>query len=318
MTTRELIINSLQPIIASPKYVFINREKLKEIAKKFLDKPIPPWNNELQFLGTPEQTAQYYFFLDSINFCFWAPKGEERWSYKVGDEWIAGYYAYSRAIKDAFVNDPRFFDAKYLSVISEKDFKNIFQGKNTLLLLDERLSIIHENFRILDEKFGGQAINLIKQANGDVDNFVKLVLENFPSFRDIIEIDNQKYNFLKRVQIFPSDLSFTGLKELKFSNLNHLTIFADYKLPQILESLGVLEYSEELNFDIVNEILIPKDSLKEMEIRASSIIATEQMREELVEFGRDITTNELDWILWVEAKATKFEKPHHKTLSTFY
>lgn len=318
MTTREQIINSLQSLVASPKHVFIDQAVLKEKVKKFLDMKVPSWDNDLQFIGTPEQTVQYYFFLDSINFCFWAPKGEERWAYKVGEEWMSGYYAYSRAIKDAFVKDSRFFDAEYVSTISDEDFRGIFVGKNTLLLIDERLKIIRENFTILKEKFGGQAINLIKQAGGDIDTFVQLILENFPTFRDVIEQDGQKYFFLKRVQIFPSDLSFTGIDELKLSNLDHLTVFADYKLPQILESLGIIKYSEELDSDIVNEVLIPAGSQKEMELRASSIVAIEQMRDELVQLGRDITTNELDWILWVEAKATKFAKPHHKTLTTFY
>lgn len=318
MSTRDQIIKSLQPLVASPKHVFIDQAVLKEKAKKFLDMQVPPWDNDLQFVGTPEQTVQYYFFLDSINFCFWAPKGEERWAYKVGDEWMSGYYAYSRAIKDAFVRDPRFFDAEYLSGISEQDFKNIFQGKNTLLLLDERLKIIRENFTILKEKFGGQAINLIQQAEGDTDMFVQLILENFPTFRDQVEENGHTHYFLKRVQIFPSDLSFVGIPELKLANLEHLTVFADYKLPQILESLGIIKYSVELDSDIVNERLIPAGSLKEMELRASSIVAIEQMRDELVKLGRNITTNELDWILWIEAKATNFTKPHHKTLTTFY
>ena len=304
--------------MASPKHVFIDRDMLKEKAKKFIDMQVPPWNNDLQFVGTPEQTVQYYFFLDSINFCFWAPKGEERWAYKVGEEWMSGYYAYSRAIKDAFVRDTRFFDASYLSAISKEEFEAIFAGKNTLLLLDERLAIIRENFTILKDKFGGQAMNAIKEAEGDTDKFVEIVLENFPSFRDQVERDGSIYYFLKRVQIFPSDLSFVGIDELRLSNLDHLTVFADYKLPQILESLGVIRYSEELDADIVNERLIPAGSEKEMELRASSIIAIEEMREELVRLGRDITTNELDWILWVEAKATTFAKPHHKTLTTFY
>ena len=318
MTTREQILGSLQSLVASPKHVFIDYEMLKEKAKDFLKAQIPAWDNELQFIGTPEQTAQYYFFLDSINFCFWAPKGESRWAYKVGEEWISGYYAYSRAIKDAFVRDARFFDAAYLSTISEADFRNIFQGKNTLLLVEERMQIIRENFAILKEKFDGQAINIVREAKGDTDTFVQLILRNFPSFRDIVEKDGQQFCFLKRVQIFPSDLSFTRLEELTLSNLDHLTVFADYKLPQILESLGILRYSDELDSDIVNEKLIPAGSVKEMELRASSIVAIEQMREELVRLGRNITTNELDWILWVEAKAATFTKPHHKTLTTFY
>jgi hypothetical protein len=321
MTIRQQVVDSLKTLMLNPKHVFLDKEILKEKAKIFLTTVVPAWDNDLQFVGTPEQTAQYYFFLDSTNFCFWAMKGEERWAYDVEGKYMSGYYAYSRAIKDAFTKYPQLFDASYLSSISFEDFKNIFQvksTKNTLLLLDERHAIIKENFSILKEKFDGQAINLIKQSGKDAGVCVEIILKYFPSFRDTVEYEGQKYLFLKRAQIFPSDISFTGIPELRLRNLDHLTVFADYKLPQLFESLGIFNYSEELNSEIINEMLIPAGSLKEMELRASSIMACEIMREELVHLGRNITTHELDWILWVEAKKTTFSKPHHKALTVFY
>lgn len=319
MQTRQKILASLEPVLASPVHVSIDDGRLKEAAKEFLSAPVPPWDNDLQFLGTPEETAYYYFFLDSLNFCFWGPKGKMRWEYKIGEQWVGGYYAFSRAIKDAFLRDPRFFDAGYLSAIPEEDFREIFAGgRNELLLIPERLAIIRENFSILRDTFGGKVLNLLAAADYDTDTLVELLLEYFPSFRDTAEKDGRTLYFLKRAQIFPSDIFFTGLAPLKLKNLDHLTVFADYKLPQILESLGVLKYSEELNADILSETLIPPGSAKEIELRAGSVIATERMREEMARLGRSITTNELDWILWVRAKQTAFQKPHHKTLTTFY
>ncbi len=319
MTTREKILQSLIPILKNPKFVTIKTNRLKEVAVEFLDAGIPAWDNNLQFLGTPEETAQYYFFIDSINFCFWGPKGQPRWEYQINGEWVGGYYAYSCAIKDAFLRDRRFFDATYLSDISKEDFESIFAtGRNTLLLIDERLNIIHENFRILRDFFDGQAMNLLTQVEMDADKIVSILLEKFLTFNDSVMWKENRILFLKRAQIFTSNLSFTGLSELAIKNLDHLTAFADYKLPQILESLGVLEYSAELNSDIVNEKFIPANSQKEMELRASSIVAIEQMRSELERLGRKVNINELDWILWVKAKLTTFKKPHHKTLTTFY
>ncbi len=319
METREKIIDSLAPVLVSPTYLSIDTERIKTVARELLETPIPPWDNNLQLLGTAEETTQYYFFLDSINFCFWALKGEKRWEYKVGDQWIAGYYAFSRAIKDAFLRDHRFFDAGYLNTISEEDFRGIFAGgRNELLLVPKRHAIIRENFSILQKEFAGKAINLLEQARRDTDELVNLLVEHFPSLRDIVDREGKKLYFLKRAQIFPSDLFFSGIKSLRLSNLDHLTVFADYKLPQILESLGILKYVEELNTDITTETLIPENSLKEIELRAGAIIAAEKIRDELELLGRTITTNELDWILWVQAKRTNFIKPHHRTLTTFY
>ncbi len=319
MITREKVLGSLASVLKKPEFVFSNASKVKEVALGLLRVPVPSWDNHLQLLGTPEETAQYYFFLDSINFCFWGKKDQPRWEYQINGEWVGGYYAYSRAIKDAFLRDSRFFDASYVSTISQGDFRSIFSaGRNTLLLIDERLEIIRINFRILQESFGGKAINLLNQAGMDADKIVAMLIEKFPTFDDSVLWNNNKVFFLKRAQILVSDISFTGLPEFVIKNLDHLTVFADYKLPQILESLEVLTYSSELDVDIGNEVLIPKNSQKEIELRASSIIAIEQIRDEMEKQGRYVSINELDWILWVMAKQTSFKKPHHKTLTTFY
>lgn len=319
MTTKEKILSSLKPVIDKPEFVTINDNRIAAIAHELLNAPVPAWDNNLQLLGTPEETAQYYFFLDSVNFCFWAEKGKKRWEYLVDGEWVGGYYAYSRAIKDAFLRDRRFFDAVYLREISLEDFGAIFKnGRHALLLVQERAEIIRENFGMLGDHFGGQAINLLKKADYDADAIVALLCKWFSTFEDHSLIERHRAYFLKRAQIFCSDISFTGLPELAIKNLDHLTVFADYKLPQILESFGVLSYAPKLNEDIIEERLIRRDSREEVELRASSIVAIERIRSEMEKLGRKITTNELDWILWVKAKETNFLKPHHRTITIFY
>lgn len=319
--TKQIIIESLQPVIESSEFVQIIPEGVEKLAEELQNETIPPWDNTLQFLGTPEETIQYYFFIDSINFCFWAPKGKERWTYQVNGEWIAGYYAFSAAIKDAFMRDKRFFDSAYLAEMPEADFNAIFAGgKNELLLLKERWHIIRENFSILQEKFDGSLLNVLTQANKDVDVFVQLLLEHFPTFRDQAEWEGSPVYFLKRAQILPSDLSFAlpDFPLVQFTNMEHLTVFADYKLPQILEAFGALTYSPELEQDILEERLIPAGSKKEMEIRASTIVAIEQIGESIKRKGGSLSMHEVDWVLWVKAKQTKLPRPNHKTLTTFY
>ncbi len=320
-TTRQKIIDSLQPILRSDQFVRIVPAGIEKLGIEMVMSLIPPWNNTFQLLGTPEETIQYYFFVDSINCCFWAPKGQERWSYKVGDELISGYYAFSAAIKDAFIKDKRFFDARYLADIPRQDFIEIFSGgKNELLLLEERWKIIKENFSILRDKFGGSAANIFIQAQGDVDVFVDLLIQNFPTFRDQVEYEGQQVYFLKRIQILASDVTFAlpDFSPARFKNIENLTIFADYKLPQILEAFGALEYAPELLQDIIEERLIPAGSQKELEIRAKTIIAIERIAEFVREKGSTLTAHEVDWILWVKAKQSSLPRPHHKTLTTFY
>lgn len=318
--TGEKILASLTPVLEEAEYVRIDTEATQRVAAELLTREVPPWNNDLQFLGTPEETAQYYFFIDSINFCFWAPKGKERWSYAVEGKEIQGYYAFARAVKDAFVRDTRLFDAKYVREISREKFFEIFDGKNELLLLPERHDIIKENFAILDERFGGRALHLLEKANRDVDAFVAGLIEEFPTFRDIATWSGADVYFLKRAQIFPSDLSFAlpDFELARFHNLDHLTVFADYKLPQILEAFGALVYTPQLRQHIANEALLLAGSREEIEIRAHTICAIERIRGSLERQGRTLTTNHVDWMLWVMAKEGELPRPHHKTLTTFY
>ena len=74
MIVKNLILNSIKPVLDSGKFVGINQNKITELANKIKGYPLPVWDNSLQFLGDAKQTAQYYFFVDSINFCFWAEK----------------------------------------------------------------------------------------------------------------------------------------------------------------------------------------------------------------------------------------------------
>jgi hypothetical protein len=320
MNVKTLILSSLEPILQKSKFVTINHNKIKELAQKIKDYPIPPWDNSLQFFGNAEQTAQYYFFLDSINFCYWALKGQEKWSFQKDGEWLQGYYAYSYAIKKAFDQNSQFFDAKYLAEIPYEEFSKVFEGKNELLLLKERHQIINENFRILSEKFEGQAAKLVQSAAGDVNKLVNILIETFPTFRDSVKASHGEVYFLKRAQILVSDLyyAFAGEGLGEFSNMADLAVFSDYKLPQLLQAEGVMEYSAELLSKVQNEELIESGSEEEMEIRAYTIYACELLREELGRIGRELTSNKIDWMLWVQAKQNKFTLSHHKTITINY
>jgi len=112
-------------------------------------------------------------------------------------------------------------------------------------------------------------------------------------------------------------LSGNGRPELK--NLDKLTAFADYKIPQILRNMGIIEYTKELAERIDNYELIEKGSEEEIEIRAATIWATELIKQELQKKDRFITASHVDSMLWNRSQTkTKGEKPYHRTLTIAY
>ncbi|MDO8474538.1 MAG: queuosine salvage family protein [bacterium] len=317
---KKKILDSLKPIVDNSSFVSINQQGIDNLAEKLKNSPLYEWDNEMQFLGDFEETVQYYFFVDSINFCFWNEKEKERWQFQKNGEWINGYYAFSCAIKQAFLKNKNLFDAAYLSQIPFDEFSEIFIGRGELLLLRERHQIIQENFSIIQEKYEGKAAHLVAKAQHDVNTCVGLLLEDFPSFRDWVKLQNQTLYFLKRAQLFPSDLyhAFKGEGYGHFKNMGDLTVFADYKLPQFLEMKGVLVYADDLRNKLQNQELIEQGSKEEIEIRANTILACEMLLAGLEKLGRGLTASDLDWMLWDLSTKTKLSLPYHRTISINY
>lgn len=320
MTVKDKILNSIQPVIGHSKHVSINSQAAEALARKIKDTDIPRWNNELQLLSSEEETVQYYFFVDSTQGCSWPLRGKEQWFFKKGNDWIKGYYAVAYAIKQAIIGDKKYLDAGYLNEISFKDFSEIFNGKGELQLMPERHEALKQNFGILKKKYGGQAANLVKSSAKDVNSLVYKITSEFPSFDDKAVYEGQEVYFWKRAQIFPNDIHFAlngqGLGE--FNNMADLTVFADYKLPQLFEAHGVFKYENELLQKIKNEEVLSSGSAEEVEIRAHTIYASELLMKELKNLGRDLTSQQLDWILWNLSQKMEVSLPHHRTLTIFY
>ena len=96
---------------------------------------------------------------------------------------------------------------------------------------------------------------------------------------------------------------------------------ADYKIPQVLRHFGILEYSEKLADIIDNERLIEHDTEMEIEIRAGMIYAIELIKDELLIQGVEMSSAQIDNVLWRASKTGDFKqsaKPYHLTKTIDY
>ena len=138
--------------------------------------------------------------------------------------------------------------------------------------------------------------------------------EKFEGFRDVSVYKGFEVSLLKRAQILVSDLYGAGAWH--FSDMEELTMFPDYQVPQVLNSRGVLEYSQELQRMVDNKLEIPRDSEMEIEIRASTIVACD-----LIAQGLGVPPYKVDWLIWQIGEHEKnlgLLKNHHRTITTFY
>lgn len=314
------VLATTADVIKRAQSVSINLKRVQTVAQvlSLRPVPVPNWNYEHHFFDGTEKTVTYIFLLDALNFCFW---GEPKWrvNHIRGD--VDGYWALAASLKRAVERDENFLDANFLATISPEYLARVLKGSVEIPLFVERWRNTRELGRVLRDHFGGSAARLVESANGDATQLARIVAENISSFNDTTLYKNRAVNFFKRAQILAGDLygSFNGEKWGKFNNLQDLTAFADYKLPQILRAWGILHYAPSLARSVDNKKPLPKDSAEEIEIRASMIWAVELLRHALAQLGRELTSVQMDWFLWESSQGNvKGIKPYHRVRTIYY
>ena len=158
--------------------------------------------------------------------------------------------------------------------------------------------------------------------------------------------------FLKRAQIlvaetwaafFPAPSTSNPIPHPIFpgGGIHKLTMFADYRVPQILHQLKILTYPPPLLKLLESGYYFEHGSKEEVSIRAASILAVERVRDEILSLRHQsketagaatvgwqsglevpICSVLIDFYLWDAAKeiedAGEIVVPPHRTRSTWY
>ncbi len=229
-----------------------------------------------------------------------------------------GWYGLKKCFDRARAENIPIFDAGYLRLISHAEAEHLFRGAGgvRIPLLAERLDNLHEASNVLVEKFGGRFMNVLEESGWDAIALAQPITRHFSSFRDTSLWRGQAVHFLKRVQIVSNDIIYALKREGKtLRRIDELTAFADYKLPQVLREMGILEYSTALLEKVDNEVAISHNSPEEIEIRAATIWAVELLRQEI----KTLTAGDIDNLLWLLSQNMQEKaRPYHKTRTIYY
>lgn len=317
------VLGSTKAVVKNAKFVFINEQNLKlfsDLLKKRFEDGLDNSNSGDNLRSNLKIELQTIFLEDAVNFCFWAGKSSRRWQIekKGGAISQGGWYGLKGCFERALQNKVPILDASYIATISDEDGSSFFEGINNIQipLLMERLENLREAGRVLIEKLGGEFINLFRLASYDAVKIVDLVIQNFSSFRDVSVLAGKEIFFFKRAQILAWDINCI-LKDFgqQLSNLDQLTAFADYKLPQILRNFNVIEYSKDLAEKIDNYVEISHNSREELEIRAATIWSIEL----LTHYLPGMISAAIDSIIWLMSQDNQERmQPYHRTRTTFY
>jgi hypothetical protein len=317
------VLETTQAAVARSRHVHIDGSALEAFCRKVGEGAfeVPVWDESCHFRGAPEETVSYLFVLDCLNFCFWPPQGEAKWEITYGSNRLSGYVGLAAALKRALESGAPITKAAWLAEITFEKLKQILGGQGKLPLMEMRTRILNEAGRVLIEDFGGKATHLVEDAGGSAVALVRLMSEKLRSFQDWADCFGERVYFYKRAQIFAADLygAFGGRSWGAFGDIDELTAFADYKLPQVLRHLGIFVYSEALARKVDEKICLEAGSCEEVEIRAHTVWTVELIRQEMARAKKRLRAWEIDWILWHLGQVSEYRKrPYHRTLTIFY
>ncbi|KAF1814353.1 hypothetical protein P152DRAFT_393407 [Eremomyces bilateralis CBS 781.70] len=292
--------------------------------------------HELHPTAKDASTLDFVFTMDLLNFCFWSEKGEgegEGEGFAVewkGKRWT-GYWSLVAALWRALEEGIPITSHAFWHVeedCPDEKIAYVFRSatKEEMPLLKERIKCMREAAQVLCEEFEGDLVNLINRADKSAAALVNILADHFPCFRDEARFEGRNVRFLKRAQIFVADLwaAFEGEGWGEFHDIDRITMFADYRIPQMLYNLGCLSYSPPLESIVRRRIEIEPGSSREVQLRGCSIWCVEQIRREIVRHHPEATVNAvlIDFLLYDIAKeleaSDSLDIPHHRTRSIWY
>ncbi|KAF1989304.1 hypothetical protein K402DRAFT_410942 [Aulographum hederae CBS 113979] len=287
---------------------------------------------ELHPKSKDEETLNFIFTMDLLNFSFWSMRGpDDRYAveYK-GKKWT-GYWSMLAALHRALdegiqITSPHYWHND--QDCTEESLRHVFRSATSeeMPLLSARYDCLKEAGLVLCQKFDSSISVLISKANNSAAGLVNLLAENFASFNDEAKFDRKKVRLLKRAQIFVADVwaAFEEESYGDFDDIEKITMFADYRIPQMLHTLGCISYSPPLDQAIRNQELIESGHSWELQLRGCSIWCVELIRRQIVQKHPETKVNAIliDFFLYDTMKELerdgKEQIPHHRTRSIWY
>lgn len=302
------------------RHVRMDDGALGSMADSLAEQPEPSWDTEVHFFDGTAKSAAYLLLLDAMNFCFWPSAfAVELHGRRYGD--ADGYLGLAAALTRAFERGIPLWDPAALREMTFGDFSALFSGDGELPLLRERHRNAMDVANVLLSRYDGAVEGLLDAARDDAPGLAAILARDFSSYDDRRRYEGREIAVFKRAQLFVSDLAgaFGGSGPGDLARLDELTCFADYKLPQLFRSRGVFVYAKPLDAAIRSGEVLPEGSPAEVEIRCSTIVAVEEIRDRLARRGRPLSPRVIDWMLWNESvRPGAVQEPHHRTLTTSY
>jgi hypothetical protein len=320
------VLDSVLPVVEAARDVSLDRARLAEHAGWMAYEELPPPAFLLPFpLGLDRAgIADFVLTATCVNFAFTDFETRRRWEVEDGGRVFADadglHFCLWRALREGVPVT----DGAWLRRVQADDLRRVLRGGNAeLQLLDERARILREVGETLVEFYDGRFSNLLASASPRLydggNGFLEVLVRDFPRFDDTAEYGGRTVRFWKLAQLSVWILEASLPRGTGFPDLDRLTAFADYIVPAALRVLGITRYSDELEAAIREGRLIEAGSPWEVEIRAHTIWACQELTRlvnELRPPELQVIVPQVDARLWVPFHRTHY--PHHLTRTIYY
>jgi hypothetical protein len=316
------ILTSLSPILDAPEHVIIDHSKIQALAEHIESQNIvlsEDFTVSLiqKYIPVKRDAVDLLCVFNSINFCFWAQNPTTKWRYysSVTNREEDGAHALFLALIKNYLNNNTFFKGSNLAKLDHNTLTQALVNRTPIPLIKKRLHILQNVGQTLEREYDNHFSAVFTSCAGhNASQIMNRMLTHFPSFNDSVQLNTHRAYFLKRAQLLLTMIQSNFSHFFNPTVIDELTVFADYKIPMMLEHYGVLHYSTQLQNKIRQRELIPRNSPMELEIRASTILAVEQLREH-----SRYNAAQLDNILWNMSQNKEiYHKNYHLTLTTAY
>jgi hypothetical protein len=285
MNCIESVFDISEKFMEDPSYVYIDNDKIKEVASLMNENSIKKFDPAPNNLTEEEIKKECYLQLvgGAINYCYWYGKHN---------------------IRPNDCGSGKMFDI-ITKIAEEYDiYSDDFISRLHWDFTKERFPLLEERIKHIDETClnGKHFIDILMNDKKDkIEHLMEYMICLFPGYASDM--------FLKRASLF-----FLMMYR-KFGwfekDLHSLHIPADYQVPKMFHYFRCLKYEPKLYKKIaLNQILV-KGSLMECEIRSSTILVAKKLC--------DITGwNISDVDAWFWLRRRKCDRPFHLTVTTDY
>lgn len=314
------VLNSCRRVMDSAAHVRIEPRALLDFAQ-FLSAEsaaeTPLDFDGLIFRRTRTDVCNYCLLIDALNFCFWS---DQPWEIRFrGRSWTRTP-AMEASLLRAIERDAEWLSADRWAEADENALTEVFAGRGMIPQLPQRVAVLRETGAVLRDQFGGRFDRAVDRIDGDALSLARLLASQFDSFRDVARCRNVTVAFLKRAQICAADLHrmLIANGDGGLTGLDRLTVFADYRLPQLFRHRGIILLDDEFADRIERGEFIESGSAVEVELRAATIVIGDQLATRMRDMGVDTAPWKIDYSLWWMARQPEVTTPHHRTVSIYY